>query len=182
MSKWPEIVYQSFDSRCTIQLFSILFLVGCFCFFPREWSGLSHLGKTRDSLFICLELIRYSWLAFRVTPSSGALRCYSLISDIFQIFFLLLFWQPRGENCGLLQFQRLYVWVMSPNRTTDLLWLKAEISLGRNVGCHQSYFGNVQPLMIVITEASSEQLLSFPFFLRASLIMRLSTVLQGLES
>lgn len=57
---------------------------------------------------------------------------------------------------------------MSPNRTSDLLWLKAEISLDRNVGCHQSYFGNVQPLMIVITEQSLEQLLCLSFFLPAS--------------
>lgn len=50
---------------------------------------------------------------------------------------------------------------MSPNRTTDLLWLKAEISLERNVGCHQSYFGNVQQLMIVIAELGAVALLSF---------------------
>lgn len=181
MSKWPEIDFtlnQNFSSRCTIQLFSVLFFVGCFCVFAKKWSGLSQLEKTLDSLFICQELIRYSWPAFRVPPSSGA----SVLFFDFRYFSSSFQATPKGNDRGLLQFQRLYVWVMSPNRTTDLLWLKAEISLGRNVGCHQSYFGNVQPLMIVITEASSEQLLSFPFFLRASLIMRLSTVLQGLES
>lgn len=76
---------------------TLLYFISCWLFlgfFSREWSGLSHLGKTRDSLFICLELIRYSWLAFRVTPSSGALQCYSLISDIFSSSFLTT---PRGK-------------------------------------------------------------------------------------
>lgn len=98
MSKWPEIVYQSFGSRCTIQLFSILFLVGCFWCFSKGVIRTKPSGK--DTWFIIylsgtnkVQLTSVSGYA-KLWSTSVLFFDFRYFSDVFSSSFLTI---PRGK-------------------------------------------------------------------------------------